>query len=484
MRMTDLILLRMTAVILSCVPTFFVYSIPSNNVVASIQTANKNNAHVEKQSLEVFQDPLEFYLGKKQEEALLTPEQVESKMIESIVLDGNTRTSEDIIENNIALKVGTPFEREQFELTLKKLKNLQVFSKVTIEIRENKQQKLNITIKFKEKWTMIPYIVAGSGGGSSYYALGLYDTNFIGRLYTFNFTYGCKNNNCSSVIFFRNPSLLGKKINYVINPALYHNIYTIYDRNREVVGSFSNRQDYLLSYADFEINPGFSLGAGIVYQKNVINTDGLTGSEVDNNHNKQFTMPDSTNSTAFEGRFTIGQINYDGIVIEGINFVSFLDSTLQMYTADQNNYSSANNTLLFYQPLPLLPDSYFAFRGNLSITSSTVLPQYYYLGGLDKIRGFYDGEFAGKFAWFTNAELRVPSFVGNYVALQHVLFSDSGFAASSFSGMFTSETAVSVGTGIRLIFPDINKIALRVDYAYTINPFQTYGFSFGLLQFF
>jgi hypothetical protein len=50
--------------------------------------------------------------------------------------------------------------------------------------------------------------------------------------------------------------------------------------------------------------------------------------------------------------------------------------------------------------------------------------------------------------------------------------------------MFSNYTGVSVGTGIRILPLKVNRVALRIDYAYTLNPFHTYGFNFGLLQFF
>lgn len=429
------------------------------------------------------QNPLDFY-NSTQADVVVTQEKAQSKIIKSIIFEGNIRTSNEIITNNIVLEIDKPFSSSLFEETIKNLKNMQVFSKVQIFIYEDKEKKLNIKIELSEKWTLIPYVIAGSGGGSAYYAFGLYDTNFIGRLYTFNFTYGCKNNNCSSVIFFRNPSLFGRKINYVINPALYHNVYYIYNSQREMIGSFANMQDIFISYADFKVTSGVELGGGVVYQKNAINADGLSKAEVENNNGRRFSLPASTSSSAVEGRVTLGQINYDGIMVDGVNFVSVFDSTLQSSHCADDNYSSINNTLLFYQTLPFIPYSYFALRGNISATSSRMLPLYYYLGGLDKIRGFYDGEFSGSLAWYENAELRIPSYVGDKIAIQHALFSDAGFAANSFSGIFTDQTAVSIGTGLRILFLDINKIAFRVDFAYTLNPFQTYGFSLGLLQFF
>ena len=270
----------------------------------------------------------------------------------------------------------------------------------------------------------------------------------------------------------------------MINPAINHNVFYLYGADRQIIGSFSNQQDYLISYADFTIRPGFRLGAGVVYQKNNIDTTGLNSQELSYNSMNQFRLPVSSASTAVEGRLTLGRLNFDGIVIDGVNLVSILDTTLQAYPHAEDNYTSSNNTLLFYKKIPYLRHSYLAFRGNVSITSSQVQSQHYYLGGLNTIRGFHDGEFSGQFAWYSNTELRIPSYVGDFFAIQNVIFSDSGFASNSFVSIFQSKIAVSIGTGMRILFPEINKVALRADFAYTVNPAHTYGLSLGLLQFF
>ena len=139
-----------------------------------------------------------------------TPEEVTSKIIDSIVFYGNNRTSDFVIKKNIQLEVGKEFNKDLFQNTLTNLKDLEIFSKVNMYIFENRQNRLEIEIDIHEKWTTIPYFIAGSGGGSSYLAFGLYDTNFLGQLYTFNFTYICKNYNCSTIAFFRNPHTFDK----------------------------------------------------------------------------------------------------------------------------------------------------------------------------------------------------------------------------------------------------------------------------------
>ncbi len=436
---------------------------------------------------EFFQDIVGYYLPPtplSRSKGFL-PCALEGYKVVNIVILGNSKTNREYIGQYVYLKKDSPFSYELYKKTITDLKNLQVFSKVRGDIYPNKDDKsLEVVIEVAEKWTMLPYLIAGSGGGSSYFAVGLYDTNFMGRFYTFNFTYGCKNNNCSSVIFFRNPKLFGKSITYVINPAYYHQIYYIYNSSRNLVGAFSNEQAYFLTNFAYELGDSSKVGLGILYQNNFISQSGLSVFESRNNSQQRYALPPSSSSTALEGSISVGEVDYDGLVANGVNFTSVATSTMNAYASDTDNYTALNNTLLYFKELPLLGDSYFAFRGNVSATSSSIQSQQYFLGGLDKIRGFYDGEFVGKVTWFSNTEFRITSFMNDLIALQNVFFTDSGVAANSFSGVFQKNTAVSVGSGFRILFPNVNKIAIRVDFAYTLNPFQTWGISYGLLQFF
>ncbi len=422
----------------------------------------------------------------------ITPKKAEGLIIASIELVGNNKTNDDIIEDNIELKEESIFTVEKLKTSLQNLKNLQVFSKIDVKLSLNKNNQIIIVFELDEKWTLLPYFLAGSGGGTSYLVLGLYETNFIGRLYTFNFTYGCKNDNCSTFVYFRNPSVLGSRFNLVNYMTREHNIFHTYNKNREVTGTFANKRDMLNLFTDIKITPTLFLGFGALYLKNDVTDDGINSSDTSTNKKNSYNFPPSSSSVALEGRLTLGKINYDGMKVEGVNFVSILDTTAESYKAQNDNYSSLNSTLQFYHPninlglftIPLPRLSYLAIRSNISVTSSDVLSQQYFIGGLDKIRGFYDGEFSGKFSYFSNFELRIPSYVNDYIAIQHALFSDVGYASNTFPDIFSNYTGVSVGTGIRILPLKVNRVALRIDCAYTLNPFHTYGFNFGLLQFF
>lgn len=461
------------------------------------------NELIRKSSLFVFSFIFFFLLGERWAYAQETPADIEANShsnennkildlkqaegleIRSIHFSGNTRTRDEMVIDNITLEEHTAFSLVKYEETLQLLKNLQVFVDVRGEaLAVEDTRSVDVFIYLEEKWTLIPYLLAGSGGGSSYAAFGLYDTNFLGRLHTFNFTYGCKDEICSTAVFYRDPRVWSSRANAVISAGWIGNTYLFYNSNREVVGAFSNRQSMLTSYFDYEVMNSVFAGFGFVYLSSRTGNDGLKEGDINANRDHNFQRPLSGTTVALEGRFGLGTINYDGILVHGAKFTSVLDSTLGLYARSEMNYTSINNTVLFYRRLPLLRNSYFATRLNLSITNSDLLYMQYFVGGLDKVRGFFDNEYQGKVAWYGNAELRIPSYIGTHVALQHVFFSDAGFAVPKWDDLWSNNTAVSVGAGVRLLFLKVSRIAIRADYAYTLNPFHTSGWSFGLMQFF
>lgn len=421
---------------------------------------------------------------------IITPKKAEGMEVFAFQYTGKSRTSDDVIENNLELKIQETFTIEKLKNSLQNLKNLQVFTKIDSFLYLNNEGKLIVQFDFDEKWTLLPYILTGSGGGTTYLVVGLYETNFIGRLYTFNFTYGCKNGNCSTFIFFKNPSVLGSPVNVVSYFTKEHNIFNVYSRSRDILGTFANKRDMINVHTDVKVNPIFSIGLGMLYLDNKISESGINATSSENNKTLNYQLPVSTSSLAFQTRLTLGKINYDGLRADGLSSVTVLDTTAQAYPENEDNYTAIHSTLLFYKSnfnlgiIPLPKNSVFAMRNNISVTSSDITSQHYFVGGLDKIRGFYDGEFSGKFSWFSNFELRIPSIVTEYFAIQHAIFADTGYAANSFPDIFNKYTGVSLGTGIRILPLKVNRVALRFDYAYTLNPFNTYGISFGLLQFF
>ena len=127
--------------------------------------------------------------------------------------------------------------------------------------------------------------------------------------------------------------------------------------------------------------------------------------------------------------------------------------------------------------LNLALHTFAARKGSQSLSSL------YYLGGFESIRGIVDGAVFGNQAAYGNAELRYLFYRFPYLWLQSAVFVDAGAAGFS-SQELAANMQASTGFGVRLAVPQIYRLMLRVDVAFSLNKPGEFGFSAGLNQLF
>ena len=97
-----------------------------------------------------------------------------------------------------------------------------------------------------------------------------------------------------------------------------------------------------------------------------------------------------------------------------------------------------------------------------------------FLGGSDRLRGYPTNFFAGKDTVLYNVEFRSTAIDILKAQLGGVAFYDAGDAATGFSALHAKQ---SVGFGVRALFPQINRLVFRLDFAFPLNrgPFPETG---------
>lgn len=93
------------------------------------------------------------------------------------------------------------------------------------------------------------------------------------------------------------------------------------------------------------------------------------------------------------------------------------------------------------------------------------------IGGEDRLRGYPTGFFSGKDTVFLNMEYRSRAIEILKAQIGGVLFMDSGDAADGVKNLRPKQ---SVGAGVRVLLPQINRNVFRVDVAFPIQrgPFE------------
>ena len=179
----------------------------------------------------------------------------------------------------------------------------------------------------------------------------------------------------------------------------------------------------------------------------------------------------------------LGKVNKYDFYVQGVEFGGLLEIADSLLGSDFDFLKGELRLHTAHRPWERL-NIVMQFR--LGSKTGTAFQHKFYLGGLDSIRGFMNGQFRGDHMWVANVEARTTLVEKRLWAVQGNVFADlgktwdaEGFGAEGFQAPF-----VSYGVGLRLIFPTIYRAVLRIDLARTEEPVQGYGVNFGVQQFF
>ncbi len=399
--------------------------------------------------------------------------------IQKIKLSGLTKTKKNIVLNELTFTEGSIVNHDDINNSITNLRNTNLFSDVSYKL--NGADNNNLHINFTERWTTIPIFKYSSGGGVGQLTLGVYDPNILGHYIESGIQYQRLGETNSGVIWFKNPRLFGKKQGIDVQAWLSNRLRTKYEQGVDEpiikTGFLHERKKLYLNYFkefDSEVTGHFSYE----YNNDTFSTE-LLEEDV-----KQkaiaFGLPKETEVHFIGLGVDYGKLNYNNFKVDG-----FLTELRLRYglasTKETNNFLDADLSLLYYNTLKW--DITFAQRFLTGITTTDILQYWKYLGGLDRVRGFSDNRFAGKYYWLSNTELRVPLYRHKWVVIQGVSFLDL-VGTSDRSKYFTNLEGASAGAGLRLFLPKVYRFVLRFDFAQPIKRDDDLKFSFGVQQFF
>ena len=191
-------------------------------------------------------------------------------------------------------------------------------------------------------------------------------------------------------------------------------------------------------------------------------------------------MPENTNIVLLNFNAKVGRLDYNSYLIDGIEWSSKLELSSKSLGSELE-FFRLEEELSWFKTLPFR--STIGARFGLGISTVSSEPYMYYLGGLDRIRGFKESRFRARNYWLSNLEYRIPSWNSRWLVLQHVFFYD-GIGIALKKNDLAEQSAASVGLGIRVISPKIYRLVLRLDYAHPIHKDDETPISFGVQQFF
>ncbi len=417
--------------------------------------------------------------GAKQQ--LCSPEN--QLAIEAIEISGNSKTDTKIIEGELNFRNGDTVCVAQIHEGIGRIERTGLFSAVdhTLSPRGiNNSTVLRISVS--EKWTTIPIVKINSGGGISQYTLGVYDPNVFGKFMELGGQYEHLGGAGSGVLWFKNPRLFGGQQGLDLQYWNTRRVRIKYDQNRddpEIKQGFLHIREKF--YADYfrEVSRNVVARVSFDYNDDSFSTKSLPGA-VREKLGLNPILPPSTELVIAKLGLEIGKIDGPPQKLKGQILSSYF---AYAHPLDRSADPFLQGDLTYHLFLPLSRQWQFAQRLLFGASSTKVIQYWYYLGGLDRIRGFADNRFAGNHFALSNSEARYLLLDKSSFLVQGTGFVDFGAVGDQFSSL-TRLTAASVGSGLRVILPKFYRFVIRLDYAKPILKNDGMNWSFGVQQFF
>ena len=127
---------------------------------------------------------------------------------------------------------------------------------------------------------------------------------------------------------------------------------------------------------------------------------------------------------------------------------------------------------------PVLWIGRFVFRAAMTLRHRDLFKLFETLGGDNALRGYPSQAFWGRNALLFNLEYRSLPLNLKTVHLGFVLFYDMGSVFDKFSEL---NMKYSLGVGVRILFPQVNRLTLRIDFGIPLTaPFPSTGERFSI----
>ncbi len=404
-------------------------------------------------------------------------------VITSIQVSGNARTSTKVIERELGFGLNENLCESQIQEGISRIKRMGLFSEVDSTLsKKNSSHFAELKISVIEKWTTIPIVKFSSGGGVSQYTLGVYDPNIFGKFLEAGAQYENLGGASSGVVWFKNPRLFDQRQGIDLQYWNTRRIRIKYDQEKEdpeVKRGFLHEREKLYLEYFREISTDKIARLSFDYNNDSFSTKILPDSVLEK-IGPNPSLPSSTKLLITKIGLEFGKVDGEPQLLNGQMLGTYF---AYAHALDSNTDPFVQGDLTFHLFRPLSPRWQFAQRLLTGVTSTKILQYWYYLGGLDRIRGFADNRFAGNHFALGNSELRYLLMKSPSILAQGAGFIDFGAIGDDASAL-TKLSAASLGAGVRFILPKFYRFAIRLDYAMPILKRDTMNWSFGVQQFF
>lgn len=402
--------------------------------------------------------------------------------VETIRVAGAT-TDADVVLQLFDTRVGADFAPATWEADLQRLRNTELFYDVRGEVIGEGDVR-NLTVFARNKFSLIPIFKYKQGGGTSLLNVGAYDVNLINRLLEVGAQYENMGGAQGGVAWFRHPYFFTRQNHFGAELFVHTVKLPLLSLQGQEQAYFANEESRFNARLLREWAPGVRAGVGLSIYTNEFRTDDSSAERLQ--ANVTFLSRQALNSgrtVSLSPRAVLGRVDRNEFRVHGSEW------TLQGEVANKAIGSEFNFVRAEIRWLGAWlpnPEWNIAAQAQLGTKSGHEFQHKFYLGGLDTVRGFLDGQFRGDHYWLLNAELRPTLWSSSLAVVQGNLFADAAktWDEQNFSLAGFEHPFLSTGVGLRIILPRIYRAVVRLDVARTHTPVKQTGVAFGLQQFF
>ena len=409
------------------------------------------------------------------------PEQAEGRLIANVTILGLRRTHKLVVLNEIQLAEGRRSTSIALQDSLRRLKNLRIFSRVEATLYLDEAGHIIVNLLVDESWTTIPILKLTKGGGTTYLVAGLYDVNTNGRLLETGAQLESWDKELGGVIWFRNPRLWGRDLRLGADLWSVKRPRHLYHPDGVSQGTYILESRKLNFFFDRDFSETLTIGSGL--ELRLERFLGIEMAEVDPAIREQVSQSQVMRTSLAKLRLKLGNMNYERQLSEGAVSELHVGYVSTDLNSDQTFYNADWDTRAFWR---LGHSANVGVKLRLASTNSNSLQNLYYVGGFENIRGYLDGQLRGRRFWQTNLEYRDTFYQTAWFYLQGNLFADALQLINPHSDIESQSDDIftSVGAGLRLGSNKVYRFIMRLDLAIGTSHPATSRVSFGVQQFF
>ncbi|MEP1035210.1 hypothetical protein [Ekhidna sp.] len=397
-----------------------------------------------------------------------------SQEIVAINYEGLNKTKTVFVDQFLSFRIGDRLDSVKLEATRQQLVNLEMFSDVQFSI-SNVGSGVEVTFVFQELFTLLPIFSFGGIEENFWIQIGASEANLAGKgnKLTSYYQYYDRSSFAAHLTFDRI-----KQSNWGVNVNLikWSTLEPLFFGGQTVEYEYDN----------------YTFGADVIRHFNFKDRVEIGGAFFTEDYRK-FTngsfegAPEKVSKKKLLGKATFvwNRVNYFFFYQEGLHNQLNIQ-TVQSLNDDPAFYIVFNDLKKFWRSGD---KGNFATRLRLGLSSNEVSPfAPFVLDSYLNIRGVGNRVDRGTGAIIFNAEYRHSFIHLEKVAVQGVLFSDSGSwrnPGGDFSDFAEKSNAVIfAGGGLRFIHKRIYNAILRIDYGVNLQEPSISGFVLGIGQYF